>query len=132
MEFTDKDIQVLNKDAETTVTIVTENFTAVGTHGAVTSEEGFPVLANDDSHSELAYAIKRVGGTETRYLVLSTRGGGKLHNPWGEPTSSRYRQRRNDNLPTPHISVSHNCFQQYILYLKTKDVRHLRAAERMI
>ncbi len=132
MKITDRDVRVLNENAETVPGTETAIFTAVGADGAVTNDDGFPVLEDSGMDSELAYAIRRVGERETKYLVLSARGGGKLHNPWGEATSSRYRQRRTDNLPTPHIPVSHNCFQQYILYLKTKDPRHLRAAERMI
>lgn len=127
-------IYLLDKNRDIT-TPKKENlvFTILGSHDKL--ENGVPVLTRDDaSNHVLAYAKQEVvNNQQIFYIKIDDEG--QFFNPMSpEPNASDHKykmMKNNKDKAWQFVKVSAECFNHYITMLKTRNVLHLRMAERL-
>lgn len=108
-------------------------FTVLGSHDKL--DNGNPILTRDDAiNHDLAYAKQVVSNnTQTFYIKIDDQG--QFFNPMSAaPNTSdhKYKMMKDDKSKAwQFVKVSEDCFNHYINMLRTRNVLHLKVAERL-
>lgn len=98
-----------------------------------TLEQGYPVLSGKDAENMETACAKReiINKKETFFIKIDDEG--MLFNPINPGPTMRdhkYKMLKGQDKSWQYIQVNQDCFTQYLEFLRTKNVLHLKYSER--
>jgi hypothetical protein len=106
-------------------------FTILGSHKSL--DDGYPILTNQDEESDLAFAKRETVNGKENYFI-KTDDENSLYNPISSSPSNRdhkFKVLKNQPKSWQFSKVNAECFNQYITFLKTKNLLYLKYANRI-